>query len=251
MRIFPIKTSIIRPGQNLAEIILEAIHGQGLELQDGDIIAVASKAVSTATNRIINLKEIKPSRKALELASKYSLEPEFVELIMRESEKIYGGVERAILTMKNGILTVNAGIDHKNVPDGCASLWPLNPQLEADKLRRQIEVKTRRKVGVLIVDSEVSPLRLGTRGFALAISGFKPVRDYRGEIDIYGRKIAITLHSMADDLASAAHAVMGESAEQIPAALIRDAPILLDENAKSEDLRIESKKCVYASSFRL
>ena len=93
MKIFPIKTSIIRPGQNLAEIILEAIHGQGLELQDGDIIAVASKAVSTATNRIINLKEIKPSRKALELASKYSLEPEFVELIMRESEKIYGGLK--------------------------------------------------------------------------------------------------------------------------------------------------------------
>ena len=251
MKIFPIKTSIIRPGQNLAEIILEAIHGQGLELQDGDIIAVASKAVSTATNRIINLKEIKPSRKALELASKYSLEPEFVELIMRESEKIYGGVERAILTKKNGILTVNAGIDHKNVPDNCASLWPLNPQLEADTLRQQIEVKTGRKVGVLIVDSEVSPLRLGTRGFALAISGFKPVRDYRGEIDIYGRRIAVTLHSMADDLASAAHAVMGESAEQIPAVLIRDAPIFLDENAKSEDLRIESKKCVYASSFRL
>ena len=251
MKIFPIKTSIIRPGQNLAEIFLEAIHGQGLELQDGDIIAVASKAVSTATNRIINLKEIKPSRKALELASKYSLEPEFVELIMRESEKIYGGVERAILTKKNGILTVNAGIDHKNVPDNCASLWPLNPQLEADTLRQLIEVKTGRKVGVLIVDSEVSPLRLGTRGFALAISGFKPVRDYRGEIDIYGRRIAVTLHSMADDLASAAHAVMGESAEQIPAVLIRDAPIFLDENAKSEDLRIESKKCVYASSFRL
>lgn len=251
MKIFPIKTSIIRPGQNLAEVILEAMHSQGLELQDSDIIAVASKAVSTVTNRIINLKEIKPSRKALELARKYSLEPEFVELIMRESEKIYGGVERAILTMKNGILTVNAGIDHKNVPEGYASLWPSDPPLEADKLRRQIEAKTRRKVGVLIVDSEVSPLRLGTRGFALAISGFKPVRDYRGERDIYGKRITITLHLIADDLASAAHAVMGESAEYVPAVLIRDAPILLDENAKSEDMGIESKKCVYANSFRL
>ena len=89
MKIFPIKTSIIRPGQNLAEIILEAIHGQGLELQDGDIIAVASKAVSTATNRIVNLKEIKPSRKALELASKYSLEPELSLIHISEPTRPY------------------------------------------------------------------------------------------------------------------------------------------------------------------
>jgi len=251
MEIFPIRTPIIRPGENLAEIILEAIHSKGLRLQDSDIIAVASKVVSIATNRIANLRKIEPSKRALKLAGRYSLEPEFVELILRESEKIYGGVEKAILTIKNGILTVNAGIDHKNAPEGFAALWPLNPQVEADKLRRQIEAKTGRKIGILIVDSEVSPLRLGTRGFALAISGFKPIRDYRGERDIYGRKILITLHSIADDLASAAHAVMGESAEQIPAVLIRNAPIILDENAKSKEMRIESGKCVYAGSFKL
>ena len=251
MEIIPIKTPIIKPNSNLAKTILDAMHDQGLELQDGDIISVASKAVSTATNRIVNLKEIKPSKKALEIARKYYLEPEFVELILMESEKIYGGVEKAILTMKNKILTVNAGIDHKNVPEGCASLWPENPQLEADKLRRQIEAKTGRKIGILIVDSEVSPLRLGTRGFALAISGFKPIKDYREKRDIYGKRMIITLHSLADDLAAAAHAVMGESAEQVPVVLIRKAPIILDENAKSDEMIIESEKCVYACSFKL
>ena len=249
MEIIPIKTPTIKPSSNLAEIILDAMHNQGLELQDGDIIAIASKAVSTATNRIVNLKEIKPSKKALEIAGKYSLEPEFVELILMESEKIYGGVEKAILTMKNGILTVNAGIDHKNVPEGYASLWPKNPQLEADKLRRQIEGKIGRKIGILIVDSEVSPLRLGTRGFALAISGFKPIKDYRGKRDIYGKRIIITLHSLADDLAAAAHAVMGESAEQVPVVLIRKAPIILGENAKSDEMKISRENCVYLSTL--
>ena len=79
MEIIPIKTPIIKPSSNLAETILDAMHDQGLELQDGDIIAVASKAVSTATSRLVNLKEIKPSKKALEIAGKYSLEPEFTE----------------------------------------------------------------------------------------------------------------------------------------------------------------------------
>jgi len=251
MEIIPIKTPIIKPSSNLAKTILDAMHDQGLELQDGDIIAIASKAVSTATNRIVNLKEIKPSKEALKLAGKYYLEPEFVELVLMESEKIYGGVEKAILTMKNGILTVNAGIDHKNVPEGYASLWPKNPQLEADKLRRQIEGKTGRKIGILIVDSEVSPLRLGTRGFALAISGFKPIKDYRGKRDIYGKRIVITLHSLADDLAAAAHAVMGESAEQVPVVLIRKAPIILGENAKSDEMKISRENCVYLSTLDL
>lgn len=251
MRIFPIKTPIIKPNQDLVEIILSSMRSQGLELQNCDILAVASKVVSIANGRIIDLKEVKFSEEALELAKKYSLEPEFAELVLRESEKIYGGVKRAILTLKNGVLTVNAGIDHKNAPDGYVALWPTNPQFEADELRRKIEAVTGKKIGVLIVDSEVSPLRLGTRGFALAISGFKPIRDYRGKVDIYGREIVITLHSIADDLASAAHAVMGESPEQIPAVLIRNAPVILDENAKIDDVRLPREKCVYASSFKL
>ncbi|RLI21727.1 coenzyme F420-0:L-glutamate ligase [Candidatus Bathyarchaeota archaeon] len=251
MQIFPIKTQVVKPGQSLAEIILNALRNQGVQLQDGDILAVASKVVSTATNQIVYLKEVKPSEEAKKLAEKYFLEPEFTELILKESEKIYGGVKKAILTLKNGILTVNAGIDRKNAPNGYVMLWPLNPQLEADKLRSQIEKVTKKKIGVIIVDSEISPLRLGTRGFALAISGFKPIKDYRGEKDIYGKEIVITLHSIADDLASAAHFLMGESSEQTPVVLIRDAPITLDENAKSEDLKISKENCVYCSSFKL
>ena len=251
MEILPIKTKVIKAGDNLAKIILDSIYNQGIEIKNGDIIAISSKVISTTTKRIINLKKIKPSNKAQELAKKYSLEPEFVELILKECEKIYGGVKKAILTLKNGILTVNAGVDHKNAPEGYASLWPMNPQLEADKLRKEIQEATGRKVGVLIVDSEVSPLRLGTRGLALAVSGFRPVIDYRGRKDLYGKEILVTQHSIADDIASAAHALMGESSELTSVVIIRNAPITLDENAKSEEMKISSERCVYASSFKL
>ena len=251
MEVLPVKTRLIKAGENFARIILDSIKEQGLEIKNGDIIAVSSKAISISAQRLVELKRVKPSKKALELAEKYCLEPEFVELIIKESEKIYGGVERAILTLKNGILSVNAGVDHKNAPEGYASLWPLNPQLEADRLRREIEMATNRKIGVLIVDSQIAPLRLGTRGMALAVSGFRPVADYRRKKDLYGKEILITYHSIADDLASAAHAVMGESSELIPVAIIRNAPIILDENAKSEEMKISCEKCVYSKAFKL
>ena len=83
----------------------------------------------------------------------------------------------------------------------------------------------------------------------MAVSGFKPIKDYRGKRDIYGKRIIITLHSLADDLAAAAHAVMGESAEQVPVVLIRKAPIILDENAKSDEMKISWKNCVYLSTL--
>jgi len=192
LEVLPIRTGIIKAGDNLAKVILDSISKQGLEIRDGDIIAISSKAVSTSTKRIIDLKKVKPSKKAFELAEKYSLKPEFTELILKESEKIYGGVKKAILTLKNGFLTVNAGVDHKNVPKGYASLWPKNPQLEADKLRKKIEMAASKKIGVLIIDSQIAPLRLGTRGIALAVSGFRPVVDYRGQKDLYGKEILIT-----------------------------------------------------------
>lgn len=249
MQVLAIRTQIFKPGDDLVSIVVKSLREHGMKLRNGDVLAISSKVVASAEKRIVSLKEIQPSKKARELANKYSLEPEFAELVLRESQKIYGGVYKSILTLKNGIFTVNAGVDNKNTSVGYAALLPLNPQGQADKIRKEIKEQTGKGIGIVIVDSQVVPLRMGTRGLALAASGFKPVEDCRDRKDLFQKMLVITRHSIADDLASAAHLLMGETAEQTPVVLIRGAPITFTEVVDEEEMKISPEKCVYMRSF--
>lgn len=249
MHVLAIRTPIIKRGDDLVNIVLKSLKEHQVELEDGDVLAISSKMIATAERRTVSLRGVSPSEEARALADKYSLEPEFAELVLRESEKIYGGVYRSILTLKNGILTVNAGVDKKNVPVGYAALWPSNPQSVADQIRGEIKRRSGRSVGILLVDSQVAPLRMGTRGLALAVSGFKPIEDYRGKKGLFQKPLVITRHSIADDLASAAHLLMGETDEQTPVVFIRDAPITFAEGVDGEEMKISPEECVYVSTF--
>lgn len=250
MQVFPLHTRMIKPKDDLTNILLESIEKENLKFEDRDILAIASKALAAADGRFVLLKKISPSEKARKLAEKYSLAPGFVELILKESDQAYNGVYKAILTLKNHVLTVNAGIDQKNAPNGYVALWPLNPQSRANRIRNEIQKRVGKKIGVVIVDSQVAPLRMGTRGIALAVSGFKPVNDLRGKKDLYGKELSITRHAMADDIASAAHLMMGESNEKIPAVIIRDAPVVFtEESIKVDEMRIPSEECVFMSGL--
>jgi coenzyme F420-0:L-glutamate ligase len=176
--------------------------------------------------------------------------PEFAEIIRQEADRICGGVEKAVLTVKNGILTANAGIDNKNAPNDCVVLWPKDPPKWANHFRQQIESKTGMRIAVLVVDSGLVPLRIGTSGLALAVAGFMPVREYRGRKDLYGKPILITRHAVADDLASAAHLLMGESSERHPIVLIRNAPVDFDGNIYgSSDMMMPPKECIFMNTF--
>lgn len=250
MRLCALKTEEVKTGDNLVEVTLKALKNQNLTLENNDILAFASKIVAYAEGRLVKLAEVKPSESANQLARKFSLQPEFAELILREADKIYGGVEKAVLTLKGGILTANAGIDNKNAPPGFAVLWPLNPREWVGRTREEIERNTSKKVGVLIVDSGLVPLRIGTSGLALAVAGFKPIRDTRGERDLYGKPLIITRHAVADDLASAAHLLMGEVAEKTPIVLIKDAPVDFDDGVYgAEDMTMPFNDCIFMGSF--
>ncbi|MFP3985629.1 MAG: coenzyme F420-0:L-glutamate ligase [Candidatus Bathyarchaeia archaeon] len=246
------KSPIIKLKDDLVNILCRAMCEHKLELENEDIVAISSKVLATAQGRIVKLDHFLPSQRAKKLGKSHSLEPEFVEVILQEAEEIYGGVERAILTLKEGVLTVNAGIDHKNAPANSVALWPLNPQKFAEIIRNRIEQKTGKNIGIIIVDSEVAPLRMGTRGLALAVAGFKPVKDCRNERDLYQKPILITRHAIADDLASSAHLLMGETGERTPFVLIKDAPVAFtDEEISFDETRIPANKCVYAAVFKM
>ncbi len=249
VQLFAIRTRIIKPGDSLVDVILEGMEEQNVALEDGDVLAVPSKAVATAQRRVVRLNAITPSEEAEKLAQKYDLEPSFAEVIMREAEKIYGGVSGALLTLKDGVLIPNAGVDRKNAPKGFVALWPKNPHESAEKIRVEIFERTGKSVGVLIVDSRVTPLRMGTTGVAIGVAGFKPIRDCRAERDLYGNRVSITRHALADDLASAAHLVMGETDGQVPAVLVKDVPIFLTEEANPDSMLISERDCLFMGSF--
>jgi len=250
MRLYAVKTGIIKAGDNLVEVILETLKKQNLKLEDNDILAVTSKIIAYAEKRVEKLSEVTPSGKAKKLAQQFSLQPEFAELILREADKIYGGVEKAVLTLKNGVLTANAGIDNKNAPVSSVVLWPSNTNNWVKHIREEIKRKTRKRVAVLIVDSGLAPLRIGTTGLALAVAGFRPVKDCRNKKDLYGKPVVITRHAVADDLASAAHLLMGEAAEKTPVVLIKDAHVDFDNGVYgSEDMMMPFKECIFMNAF--
>lgn len=250
MQLFPIKMGLVKSGDDLVETILDSIRKQKLEIEDNDVLAMASKIVSYSQGRTVRLSEVKPSMGAKKLAKAFSLEPEFAEIVLCEAEKVYGGVEKAVLTLKDHVLTANAGIDKKNAPLDSVVLWPENLVGWLQTFRTRIRHETRRNIGVLVVDSGLIPLRIGTVGLALAVAGFKPVREWRGKTDLYGRAIVITRHAVADDMASSVHLLMGEATEMIPVVLVKQAPVDFDDQVHgSEEMMMPFQDCIFMNAY--
>lgn len=250
MEVYPLKSRILKSGDSLQESIVDALRLGRIRPQNEDIIAVASKVVAIEEGNMVRLSSVRPSKKARVLAHRYKMDPEFVQVILNESDKVYSGVKGALLTLKDGDAVANAGADQKNAPLGYAVLWPRDSDKTSRRLRAKMERRYGKKLGILIVDSRVTPLRLGTIGLALGCAGFGPVRDLRGSSDLYGRRARITVHAVADGLASVAHLVMGESKEQTPFVLVRNSPVIVDgRNRSRNSMLLPSRECLYMSNI--
>jgi len=249
MNIIPIKTPLIQTNDDLIDVLISSMSEQRIEPKDGDILVVSSKVVALTQGRIVNYQKVKPSKKAKILAKKYSLHPGFVEIILKEADFVYGGVYRAILTMKNKVFIANAGADHSNAPENHVILWPDNPNLSTANIRKEFKKKLNVDIGVILSDSHCNSLRTGTTGFALATSGFDAVIDERGKKDLFGNKMRITQRAIADGLASAAVVVMGETDEKIPAVLIRDSGIQLTNQPSRSNTYFPPNECLFSSIY--
>ena len=248
MHLLPIKFPFIKPKDDILKIFTDTLKRKKIVLKNGNIIVVASKILALSENRLIDLRKVRPSKKAKVLARKYSMSPAFCEMIIQEADKIIGGTSEAILTLKDDIFIANGGVDQSNTPEKFVILWPKNCCAWADKIRKYIKQKFRVNVGVIVRDSNCHPLRRGTFGVALAISGFEGVRDVRGKPDLYGKKMRITQENMADNLASAATLIMGETAERVPVVVIKDAPIRLSNRSSrylTKQLIVPRKECLF------
>ena len=249
MIVYPLRSSLARPGDSIPDLFCKALAKNRMRLETRDILAVSSKIVGIAENRIRYLDSIKPGSKARSLARKHSLTPPFAQAVLDEADIVVGGVKGALLTVKNGDAVANAGIDRKNAPEGAVVIWPRNADLSAVKIRQSIRRRSGKNVGVVIVDSRVSPMRLGTTGFAIGCAGFKPVEDLRGGVDLFGRRIEITFRAIADGVAASAQLVMGEASDQIPFAIVRDAPVRLGNGHGIRPAKLAWNRCLYMSQI--
>ncbi len=235
---------LIRRDDNLADIVLKSLQDTGLELQDNDILVLAQKIVSKAEGRNVNLAAVLPSPYAIELAQQTEKDSRVVELMLQESNEILRTrVGTIIVEHKLGFICANAGIDHSNVAgDGDSAeewvlLLPEDPDRSCTSLRNEIESKTGKHIGVVIIDSHGRAWRNGTVGVAIGMSGVPGIIDKRGDKDLFGYTLRITIIGAADELAAAASLVMGQASEGRPVVHVRGFPYPLQEGSIKELIR--------------
>ncbi|MEM1607270.1 MAG: coenzyme F420-0:L-glutamate ligase [Candidatus Bathyarchaeia archaeon] len=239
IRIIPITgLPIIKDGDDLGLLICEAAAKQGTPIEDGDIIVVTHVVVSRAEGNVVNLDSVVPSEFAKTIASEFGKDPALVEVVLRESKSIVRmGDGHIISETKHGFICANAGVDKSNVPgERNVALLPKDPDLSARRIRQRIKEVSGKDVAVLISDTHGRPLRSGEINVAIGVAGIKPIRDRRGEKDLFGYTLRVKQTAIADELTSAAELVIGQADEGIPAAIIRGYIYEKSEEATARDL---------------
>jgi len=239
---------LIRQDDNLADIIVDALHASGAQLENDDILVIAQKIISKSEGRMVDITTVTPSSQAIELAQKADKDPRVVELMLQESNEVVRvRVGTIIVEHKLGFVCANAGIDHSNVAGSgnenqeFVLLLPKDPDQSARNIRDQIKQKTGKDIGVMIIDSHGRAWRNGTVGICIGLSGLPALIDERGWKDLFGYTLKITVVGVADELAAAASLMMGQAAEGKPAVLVRGFPYPLREGSLQELIRPKSQ----------
>jgi len=248
MQLFGIKTPVIRIGDDMAKVLIEAMNSANIIPQENDIMVLAESAVATAEGRVVKLENIAPSKRAIELSKFYENDPRKMELILRESDEILGGIPGVVVTITKGVLSPSAGIDNSNAPEGHVVLLPEDPKRSAAEIRERLMKEYNCSLAVIVGDSRTQPLCLGCVGIALGCAGIEPVEDVRGRKDLFGKPLLITRRAIADNLVSAAQIIMGEADESTPAVLIRNAPVRFIEGSEVIP-QISREECLYFGCF--
>ena len=215
---------LIEPNDNLAEIIFKCIKNNNIVVEDYDVIVIAQKVISKSENRYVNLDTLKISEKAKDLALKLNKDKGLVQLIMNESKKILSTKKNVIIVEHLlGFININAGIDQSNIPQdkNLALLLPEDPSKSAKDLQIKLSEMLDKNISIIVSDSMTRPYRSGVINFALASHNIQSLLDLKGKKDLYGNKLKGTEVAVADELASAAGLLMGQSDEKKPVILIK------------------------------
>lgn len=216
---------MIRPGDDLAGLLIAACERSALVPSESDVWVVAQKIVSKAEGRYVDLAGVRPSARARELAVEVDKDPRLIEVILGESRRVVRQ-RRGVLIVEHrlGFIMANAGVDRSNVDPAAGAepvlLLPRDPDASAAGLLDRLTAHFRKRFGVIVTDSFGRAWRRGTVGVALGAAGIPALMDLRGQPDLFGLALRVTQTGFADEVASAASLLMGQANEAQPAVLV-------------------------------
>lgn len=225
MNVTAYRTAVFKEKQDLPQFIGKYIPA----LQEKDIVVVCSKLVCLWKGCTLPYK----SRRQKE------------DLIKQQSQAALK-TKLAWITIKSGMIMTNGGVDESNA-DGKLIYFPPDMFACAEQLRQALKKQYKlKKLGIIITDSMILPLRAGVVGAAVGYSGFCGVRDERGKKDIFGNPLKTTLVNLADSLATAATLQMGERNEQTPLCVIKQAPVQFVSQTNPSEICYPPEQDLYA-----
>lgn len=235
---------LIRSGDDLPKIIQSSLRRHPIEPADNDILILGQKIVSKAEGRTVDLRTVRPSVRAQEIANMAEKDARVVELVLSESLQILRVRPGTIIVQHRlGFVCANAGIDHSNVGgdggglENFVLLLPRDPDRSAANIRTALENDSGKRLGVMIIDSHGRAWRLGTVGTSIGLSGLPPLVDERGWKDLFGYTLRSTVVGVADELAAAASLVMGQAGEGTPIIHARGFPYPLGNGSVKDIIR--------------
>lgn len=202
----------VKPHDDLAGFIIEATQAAGITLAAGDIVVVTHKVVSKAENALVDLRTVEPSDLARRFGEAWNKDPRYIEVVLRESDRILR-MERGLIISRthHGLTCANAAVDASNVSGGeIVALLPRDPDASAAALRGEFKRRLGLDLAVIITDSFGRPWRTGITNVAIGIAGMSPLADYRGQPDDFGRTMSASVLAVADEIAGAAELVSGK-----------------------------------------
>jgi coenzyme F420-0:L-glutamate ligase/coenzyme F420-1:gamma-L-glutamate ligase len=204
----------LRAGDDLASMIVERA-----QLEDGDVLVVAQKAISKIEGRIVRLDEVEPSDPARELAG--DGDPRRIEVVLREAKRVVRTRGSLVIAeTRHGFICASSGVDVSNTPEPeTLVLLPVDPDVSAAGLRTALRDLVGRDVGVVVSDSFGRPWRQGTTDVAIGAAGIEVLRNLKGERDPAGYELRSTVIAIADEIAGAAELVMGKL-DRTPVAVV-------------------------------
>ncbi len=230
MQFIAIKTPKLKaPQTNIFPIIDEYLP----DVQEGDIIFVASKIVAIHQWRCVHTSE----------TTKW-------ELIEKEADKVICSDSvpghDIHITIKNNILIPSAGIDESNA-DGRYILRPEDPSQFAKELTHYLQKKYAIKhLAVVITDSTTRILRKWTINQAIGMFGMYPSKNYIGEEDIFWRNLNFTHSNILDSITAMAGLYLWEGKEQTPLVIGRGIPnIQFTDKEMYQDIIVQADEDIY------
>jgi len=234
------KIPLMKPGDNIGQLIIERI-----DIKEHDIVIISSTVVSKSENRIRSICDIPVRERAKNIALRNNTEPGFVQAVLNESIEVLLESPFLLVSMKNGSICVNAGIDHSNV-EGSDNilLLPEDPDESARKIKDSLFELTGKKVSVIITDTNGRAFRIGQTGAAIGVAGMKAMRDWRGTCDLFGRILEVKNEGVADELACFANLMMGEGDGGTPVVVIRGLDMYHESYGIKELIRPENEDVI-------